>query len=181
MYCGLGVANALLFLGYSEDGMRIQIRETFEDVHSDLLGPRIPTEVQHFQADALITGDLIRWNENVLELIEDRSRGYSGWGNVNRKAVGELMLAQGRCYRFLCDAPNLDLPTGIFPGMKPYNFPTAYLHDMMERRRGARVERVHISMRALANFTNIGASAALPAGSYLYNDDRSGLTGTQPN
>jgi hypothetical protein len=179
MYVGLGAGNALLFLGYSEDGMRIQLRETFEDVHADLLGPRIPIEVQRFQADALITGDLIRWNENVLQLIEERSRAVTAWGAVARAEVGALMLAQNKCYRFLCDAPNVGM--GVFPNMLAYNFPASYLHDVMERRRGARVERVHITQRALANFTNIGASALLAISQPLYNSDRTGIPGTAPN
>jgi len=181
LYVGQGDSGELVELGFSEDGMRIAIRETFEDVHSDLLGPKIPTDVQRFQADALITGDLIRWNESVLELCEDRSAGDAGWGNVRIDEVGALMLAQGKTYRLLCDAPNVAFADAAFPDMTPYNFPEAYLHDTMERRRGARVERVHIIFRALANFSNFGMTAALPVSVPLYNSDRTGRPAASPN
>ncbi len=180
-----GSSSTLQFLGYSETGMRIDIRETFDDIHADLLGPRIPIDVQHFQADALITGDLIRWNEGVLQIIEDRSfMGAGGTGAsrgvISRQEVGALMLAQGKTYRFLCDAPNTGL--AVFPGMVPYNFPFTYMHDAMQRRRGAKVETVHIIMRALANYTNVNVSAQMPNTQPLYNNDRSGIpTATAPN
>jgi len=172
MYVGVGVSLALVFLGYSEDGMRIELRETFEDIHSDMLGPRIPTEVQHFQADAMITGDLVRWDDSVLQVIEDRSLGGAGWGVVSRAENGALLLAQGRTYRLLCDAPNVGILA--FPNLVAYNFPNAYLHDTMTRRRGARAERVHIIFRALAQFTNIGATSGVPATATLYNSVRTG-------
>lgn len=190
LYTGTGSASALEFLGYSENGMQIEIRETFEDVHSDLLGPRIPTDVQHFQADALITGDLVRWNESVLEKCEDRSLNGAGgtgasFGIVSKLEVGALMLAYGKTYRLLCDAPSLDLggagSGAIMPGLIPLNFPYAYLHDTMTRKRGARAERVHIIFRGLANTTNIGATAALPNTFTLYNNVRTGRPGTAPN
>lgn len=188
MYVGTGVADALEFLGYSEQGMDLELRETFEDVNSDLLGPKIPTDVQHFQADCLITGDLVRWNEYVLQKIEDRSRQGAGGtgaslGTISKKEVGALMLAYGKCFRLLCDAPNVALAgvAGIMPDLRPYNFPAAYLHDTMKRKRGARAERVHIILRALADATNIGATASLSNSFPLYDSDRSGIPGVAPN
>lgn len=188
LYVGTGVDDALEFLGYSETGMDIEERETFEDVMSDLLGPKIPTDVQHFQADCLVTGDLIRWNEYVLQKIEDRSKSGAGGtgaslGTISRKEVGALMLAYGKCFRLLCDAPNIDLSSvgSIMPNLQPRNFPAGYIHDTLKRKRGARVERVHIIFRALADTTNIGATASLSNSFPLWDTDRSGRPGVAPN
>ena len=185
LYISVDNTNNLQFLGYSEQGMRIQLRETFEDVYADLLGPKVPIDVQRFHADALITGDLIRWNEGLFQLIEDRSRtvtgAAAGWGMVARVETGALMLAQNKTFRLLCDAVNSVIQSQAFPNMRPYNFPTVYLHDMIERRRGARAERVHVMFRALSNWTNIGTTTPLASGNVLYNFDRTGIPGNAPN
>ncbi len=186
MYVGLDAGGALLFLGYSEQGMSIQIRETFRDYYTDTLGPKVPQDVQRFQADALITGDLIRWNESVLQLMEDRSRDVSGRGVLSRAEVGAWILAQRKAYRFLCDAPNsvaaINPYAALWPDMVPYNFPNAYLHETMERKRGSKVETVHIVMRALAYFappTDEGDE--LQDTAVLYNAVRTGIPVTAPN
>jgi hypothetical protein len=185
MYVGLASDEGLLFLGYSEDGMRIAVRENFLDYHTDTLGPKIPFDVQRFQADALITGDLVRWNESVLQLMEDRSKGVNGLvrGVQSLAEVGAWILAQDKTYRFLCDAPNVVSPAAaIWPNMIPYNFLAAYLHETMERRRGSKVERVHIVMRALTDFvTPDPVTGKMPKTAVLYNADRSGIPPFAPN
>lgn len=190
MYTGTlpGSQLALEFLGYSENGMNIEFKSYYEDVNSDLLGPKIPTDIQHFQADGIISGDLVRWNETVLAQCEDRSRlgadaGGTGTGAaqgvVSRLEVGALMQAYGKTYRLLCDAPSLNLSSAatLFPGMSAINWLHVYLADTMTRKRGARVERLHVIFRATVNVTNLSPSGSFSNTFTLYDGNRAGLGG----
>jgi hypothetical protein len=149
---GTGAAAALEFLGVSVDGVDISIREHTEPVHTDTFGPSVPFDEQHFLQDAVISAQLVFYDEVVLAKIRNRMSGTDG---VQGEA-GALWGAGGKYFRLLILSPVEALP---------WNFPTARLMDAFEVKIGTRRSIWNLRFYAKPYTGVAGTSAGVP----LYN------------
>ena len=81
VYTGTGASNALELLGFTEDGVDIEIIENVTPIMTDLFGPETPQDFQKMGMVARITAPLIAVDRTVLSKIE---------GKGDRTAVGEI-------------------------------------------------------------------------------------------
>ena len=67
IFPGVGASDSLVFLGYSENGVRIRLDGAFDDVYTDFGGPRKPVDSQFMGEDAMISMSLNFFN-GILEI-----------------------------------------------------------------------------------------------------------------
>ena len=81
VYTGTGASNALEVLGYTEDGVDIEIIENVTPIMTDLFGPETPQDFQMMGMVARITCPLIAIDRTVLAKV---------MGKTDRTTVGEI-------------------------------------------------------------------------------------------
>lgn len=68
-YTGTGGAGALELLGYTEDGVDIDVTENVSPIMTDLFGPETPQDFQSMGMVARITMPLIAFDRTVLNKV----------------------------------------------------------------------------------------------------------------
>jgi hypothetical protein len=121
---GTGAANALEDLGVSVDGVDIAITDHTDPIYTDTFGPDVPFDEQQFLADAVVSAQLVFYDELVLAKL--RGRANAGDGQLG--SAGQLWGAGGKYFRLLIASP-----TDI-----PYNFLHARLQNAFSQKVGTR-------------------------------------------
>ena len=166
---GYTYGGALLFLGWSERGVRISENPEWEDVPADIAGSRVPQDVQFMSEQCFVSLDLKVWNQPVYNQIASRWNPYSGTpGLMTVGSIGSLMIAENLAYRLLVFPPYQALKP-VMSGLRPYNFQRAWL---------AGPDDINpFGMRAMKQRMIFRAIPPYPDGSgnrLLYNQDASG-------
>jgi len=145
--CWVGVEGqgGPIFLGHaSGDGFQIEMRPQFEPLMCDIAGTKVPYDRAYEGFDAVLTGTLARWNENIYATLQFYPNSkLAGQGAISRGTDpysyrGILMATSGFCYPIWLRYPNsliapfTGLPRGYHflacmmesdtmrPGAKPY-------------------------------------------------------------
>jgi hypothetical protein len=168
-YSGSGGTAALL--GYSQDGVTIELHYETEDIITDKWGAKIPEDVQNMGQWASIKCNLIKYDTLVIEALEARLAESGTVGELPNivdsghlgactNSIGRLM---GQCtnyYQIWVQRCNPACETNVEGGWK---FPIAYLADIDSFKVGTRVTIHDLTFRALPNasgvlFTTIGTA-----------------------
>lgn len=166
------------FLGHSERGPAIQIRDSFSPVYVDLGGPKVPFDMIYDGEDAIVSCELTRFNENVYETIADiaalQAPGFNDPGEI-----GTLMLQEGSTYPLWIHFPYSakvayqNPASGAMPA--GYRFPAAYLQQDSLPALGTTARKMHLVWHCLRQFT-VGFSNAEGYGKFtLYDFNMSAL------
>lgn len=134
---GTGGSGALEVLGVSVDGVTIKPRLFNDPVYTDTFGPKVAFDYQYFLEDAIITCDLVFYDQAVLEKLLARKTG--GTAGVLASA-GRLMGASGDFVRLLITSPIAGLP---------YNFLKAFFLDDQEVKLGTKRNIWRVTFQAL--------------------------------
>jgi hypothetical protein len=154
---GLGSAGALQVLGYSIDGVDIEINDEVEPVFDDRFGPRVPTDEQKFLESARIRAQIIFWDETVRQNVFIRSQNNVTEGVM--PGAGLLWGAGGFYYRLLINVP-LVSPTNE----SPWNFLNARMMGSQPIKVGTKVSAWNMTW-----FAKPFTLATSASGTVLYN------------
>jgi hypothetical protein len=172
IHVGVGTAGSLVFLGWSEAGVRISIQPGWDDVPSDLAGSRVPHDVQAMGEQAFISYDLKVWNESVYAQCAARWNPFTGPRGVQPVgAVGGLMVTEGAAYRLLVYSPYAALKPSQ-AAQSHYNFFRSWVagpDDIAPV--GTRAKKIRIVHRAIGSYDPLtggwplydGSAAGKPA------------------
>lgn len=93
IYCGVG--GSPTFLGTGERAPRYSLRRSWERVMNDLSGTQIPYDYSYQGCEAFVTCKLTRWNQSVLNNVQDVVSGSAAAGIMGPGEVGTLMNTEG--------------------------------------------------------------------------------------
>lgn len=134
-------------LGYTVDGVTIDFIGYFEDVYTDLYGPRLPTDVLLYGEEARVSCDLIVYDTTVLAKAVTRwyngTEGYTPndqYGHLLMTCSGTTSLQISKGTNAGCGGTEADLG---------YIFNNAYLTDNHTMKLGTRVTRHQLTFRCL--------------------------------
>jgi hypothetical protein len=148
---GTGSANALEDLGVSVDGIDIAITDYTEAIYTDSYGADVPFDEQQFLADAVVSGQLVFYDEAVLAKLRGRPNAVDG----QLGAAGQLWGAGGKYFRLLVASP-----TDV-----PYNFLHARLQNAFSQKIGTRRTLWNVQFYC----TPYTGSSGSTTGTVLYN------------
>lgn len=175
VYAGVGDARALVYLGNSENGVRVTLDWPSEDIHTDWSGTQIPADVLTFAEQAFIRADLNFFDQTrVQTLLLNRYNPLAADGAGPINFSGTLLATEGFLHRVL-----ILCPYGAGTGGKPayaahprgYNFLACQLLQPLEFNLGARPKVYSLVWRALPVYT----FSACSIGYVLYNNSVLGL------
>jgi hypothetical protein len=143
------------FLGHSERGPSFQVRPQYSPVFVDLGGQNVPFDTVYDGEDAMVTVDLTRWNNGLLEIIQDKA-GLTGPGSDAPGNIGTLMVTEGSAYQLYLHFPyaakaafsnqtNGALPAG-------YRFRAAFLETDDSPDLGTKAKKQHLVFHCLRTF-----------------------------
>jgi len=93
-------------LGYSQDGVQLQLIAAFEDIISDFGGPAVPVDSQFMGEQGYVSMTLNKYDESVLQKCAGRRLGASVVpGAIEANGIGSLMIAEAYAYRLLLMFP----------------------------------------------------------------------------
>lgn len=128
IYTGTGSAGALELLGYSEQGVDMDITENKEELMTDLLGTKTPQDFQDMGMMALITAPLIAVDNAVLAKVIDKGD-RTTYGQINTPG---LVLGQLGYYFPVA------IRSFVTPSSSGYSAPW-YFYSCLLRREGTRL------------------------------------------
>ena len=110
------------YLGYtSEQGVTVELDPKFLPVHTDAFGDQVPEDVQNMSEVATVTMELIKWDQDVLDTLQEFQTKHSD-GNP----VGALLKQCDQTFELALHRG--DSPVGCEDTVEgPYTFGTAYL------------------------------------------------------
>jgi hypothetical protein len=130
IHCGVGAGGTLVFLGWSEGGVRVSSRPFYEDVKADIMGPMSAATVQQMGSEAWVSLDLRLWNEDVWRLIASRANARVGaavaGGYFPNGAIGALVFEENEYFRLLV-YKSYQAKAINAGNIAAYNYPGAYL------------------------------------------------------
>lgn len=155
-YCwaGVGAVQAWEFVGYSRNGLQVQIVPSYEDVEVDY-GGRMPGDVQFLGEEARVSGVFSRYNESVIKLllswVWNTPQGGGDDAYPPGPKVGTLMNAEGGAYPLLIYSPyQFKSQYGtMVPG---FWFYSSYLSDPFDENRSIRAKMPSLAWRAIPVF-----------------------------
>ena len=149
IFVGVGESQALTWLGYTEDAVQLTLASSFEDVHADFGGPRVPVDVQWMGEQAFISMTLIKYHETVLQQCVARlPAGTPGAAASN--TVGSLMQTEGIAYPIFIYSTYSTKTVYTAPAMVPcYLFGAGWLHDNFDVPLGVTTKKPRCIFRAI--------------------------------
>lgn len=172
---------ASTFLGTGETAPEITVKAEWEPVMNDLGGTKIPFDVAYEGEEAFISVKLTRWNQTILNLIQNRpyrAGAVRGTNSILSVAgapagygdMGSMMITEGLTFGLQCYFPYsvkaaYRNPANGFmpPGM---NFPAAMLMGPEVRRGGTKAQSIQLVFHALRDVVLGAGSSAF----VLYNE-----------
>lgn len=143
-------------LGYTVDGVTIEFIAYFEDIYTDLAGPRLPTDVMSYGEEARVTCELIVYDPAILAKVATRiyngtagtspnGTGVSGWGTLMALCSKTTSLTIAKGSNNACGS---EAEGG-------YVFGQAYMTDNHSVKIGTRVTRHTCQFRCLPNASGV--------------------------
>ena len=147
------------YLGYSTEGVDVELRFNESEVMTDAWGDKVPEDVQNMGQDAIVSCELVKWDESTLQKVEKRFGSAGDIGHAPNVDDGGIcigtLLKQCEDYESLTiarDSNNLgceDNPEG------PYVFNCVYLMGVENFRLGTKVTRKRITFRCLPDLSGV--------------------------
>lgn len=157
-----GAAGAWQFLGYSEDGVQLQLLAAFEDILSDFGGPAVPVDVQFMGEHGYGSCTLNKYDESVLKTLSGRRFGVSVVpGAIEANALGSLMIAQSFAYQVLFLSPYNGLSFQSGSIVPCYLFSAGWLNDDFTVPISVRLKRPRCVFRFIPVWNSITLTATL--------------------
>ena len=151
---GTGNAGALEQLGYSVDGVTINLNLRTEDVQCDIYGPLVPFDIQRFLVDANVTCQLVYWDDVVLN--KNRRTTTAGVPGVMEDA-GILVGFGGNAFRLVIRSTPTG--TGLTNVEGCWNFPNSVLVNTDSFNLGTRRSIHTIEWRCFPTLAQTGTSS----------------------
>lgn len=162
VFVGTGASAAYEWLGYSQDGVDVQLIASYRDVFSDFGGPDVPVDSQFMGESGFISMTLNKYNETVLQELAGRRVGTGITpGQIEAQGLGSLMIAEGYAYPICIKCPynTKSFQTGlIVPG---YAFSAGWLHDNFEVRLSVIMKAPRLIFRVLPVWNGVNLTASL--------------------
>lgn len=126
----------------SSDGVKVDLNEYFNEIKTDNRGPDIPEEVLRNGNDALITCELWKYDDTVLQNFMAKRDG----GNVGQMGqIGELMFANNRTSVLIIASP---------VDGHVYTFGRCWLVDAVGLELSTQLKIVSITIKAVPDANN---------------------------
>jgi hypothetical protein len=159
----LQVFNPKQYLGYSTDGVTIELDFKSTEILTDAWGDQIPEDVQNMGQEARVTCELVKYDTNVLEAVENRVQGayaeseavFGKFPNVasdGSNQIGSFMKQCGSVYPLAVERANDDCETWE---EGPFYFYNAYLTGVDTFKVGTRATRHTLTWRCLPNCSGV--------------------------
>lgn len=162
IFAGVGNAGAYVFVGYSEDGVKIRLNASYEDIVSDFGGPVKPVDAQFMGEDGYFMMTLNKYNEAVLQTILKRRVGSGVTaGAIEANGLGSLMVAQGYYFPCCLVAPYSVQSFQSATMVPGYTFSVCWLHDDFEVDISVRLKRPRLIFRAIPLWNSTALTATL--------------------
>lgn len=161
---GTALARNWQFLGWSQQGVPVSIREYHEPVHCDLAGPMLPYDHQFHGRDAQIVLDLSKYDHAVLtklkagvRTLQDSATG-PGYPANPARPIGTMMRLEGETWELLLKASYANktvFSAASMPGWYLFHdtFPTGSVDFQVSAR--AKVERITMHAQAAVHNTDM--------------------------
>ncbi len=161
MAYGVVTANTWSTVGYSQDGVTIDLHYETEDIHTDKWGSKIPEDIMNLGQWATVKMNLIKYDTAAIQGLEDRLQREANPGLLPNTSglgsslnIGSLM---GQC----TDMTPIAIMRGGNVGCESdpleggWQFNAAYLADIDSFKVGTRVTVHDITMRCLPDSSNL--------------------------
>lgn len=166
IWAGVGANGAPLFVGNVERTVAIEFRPTYTPVMCDLGGQRVPVDQIYDGEDAVISGDLTRFNESVYQLMTTypgSKQGGAATRGINVPGdIGSLMLTEGLTFQLWidCTYKNKAFQAGAAGTGIPrcYHFLNTYCANDSLPTLGTTAKKVNLRWHCLRSFTLDGAN-----------------------
>ena len=123
---GGAAGNTRFFLGHCEDSPNIQLRPGYEPVYNALTGTKVPFDLSQQGEEAFIGLALTRYNQNVIDLIRQRTvlsatfNGVPGtWGSQDD---GTLMITENAAMEVWVTFPYSTTHPAMIAGLLPAGY-----------------------------------------------------------
>lgn len=134
-------------LGYTEDGVDVELMEHNEDIFTDYSGPQTPHDVAYLGETADIRCSFVSWDESTMMTVESRFRSSASKtvGSITESCIGTLYFAGSKYIgvRYLSSA-RCGLTTE-----KYRQFLYATVRGAIGLRAGTRITRMQVSFHAI--------------------------------
>jgi hypothetical protein len=180
IWCGVGPGYTPLLLGWCEKFPTIQIRPSYSPVFVDIGGQMVPLDWMYQGEEALVSGDIIKWNENTYANIAAKSnratpvRGYNGPGEM-----GTLMVGEGVAYPLWLRFPYTgkaafqQAVSGSMPA--GYRFVASFLMNDDMPQLGTAARKIHLVWHCVRVFDPTVITSVGLGSLKLFDHDMSGL------
>jgi hypothetical protein len=157
LYVGLG-SDDPIYLGYSQDGVTVELHYETDDIHTDARGSKIPEDVLDLGQWATVRCNLIKYDYPTLQALQGRLGNPTipnNDPNTNEDDLSEIGTLMGQCgdlYPLWIRRAYTGCEANIEGGWKFY---TAYLADVDSFKIGTRTTIHDITFRALPNASGL--------------------------
>jgi hypothetical protein len=128
LFVGTGNSQALVFLGYTQEGVDINLRGNWLPVISDVAGPTTPIDRQFFPESADFTFRLTEYNEQVLQAYACRTFGGIA-GALQANQAGSLLVQENLGFPFAIRCPYAVKTAFSATMVSGYYFPVTAVDD----------------------------------------------------
>ena len=133
-------------LGYTEEGVDVELEEHHEDIHSDFRGPATPHDIAYLGETADIRCNFISWCGSTMNAVESRFRSNTKTvGAVDANCIGTLYFAGAKSIGVRYQAAQR---CGLV--LEQFRqFASAIVGGVISTRVGTRVSRMIVSFHAI--------------------------------
>lgn len=183
--CGVGDGGVLVFLGFSERGIRPRRRRATVKAMSDQGGGVEQDRVYAGQM-AMVSCTLTKWHQPTLDLVMDVAREAGGVavpGTDFPGDVGSLLVEEGKAYPLVFRFTNALKPAynradNVMPPGRRY--PVAFLDDQDEEEDGYGVRKITLTWVCLREM-NLDVVNTFGRGSQVCYDESAAATAGFPS
>ena len=137
--------SAWVDLGYTEEGVDVELEEHHEDIHSDEFGPATPVDIAYLGETADLRFSFISWDRTNMDTVESRFRSGKTVGAVDADCTGTLYFAGSKYIGIQYLAAQR---CGLV--LERYRrFPYAIVSGMISTKVGTRVSRMSVTLHAI--------------------------------
>lgn len=168
--------GAYEFLGMCESLTRLSLSPQWDEVYVDGAGSRVPYDLEFQGAEASVSGDLIRYNEAVLNRAKNWLNNPGAIpGTIANDSIGTLARTEGRAFSLAIVSRYRTKAVFTGQGMNgAFLFPFAVPAGSWDVGQGTKVKKERILFRCLPTFNLYG-------GGTLYSNDISGISLPTPS
>jgi hypothetical protein len=163
IWASIGSGNSANLVGYSQDGVTIELHYETEDIMTDKWGSKIPEDVMNLGQWATVKCNLIKYDTLMVEYLNSRLAETGVVGDMPNNitgstdcaapnAIGRLMGQCGSFTKLWVQRCNPACETVVEGGWK---FDTAYLADIDSFKVGTRVTIHDLTFRCLPNASGV--------------------------